>query len=94
MSATLSQNMLLAVPLAPLFGTSLDDPRVALVTQDVGEIIRSARGAYDAILLDVDNGPNALERPENERIYSAAGLAAAALALRPAGQLEIGRAHV
>lgn len=76
-------------PLAPLFGTSLDDPRVALVTQDVGEIIRSARGAYDAILLDVDNGPNALERPENERIYSAAGLAAAALALRPAGQLAI-----
>ena len=76
-------------PLAPLFGTSLSDPRVALVTQDVGEIIRRSRAAYDAILLDVDNGPDALERPDNERIYSPGGLAAAAAALRPAGRLAI-----
>ena len=76
-------------PLAPLFGTSLSDPRVALLTQDVGEIIRRSRAAFDAILLDVDNGPEALERPENDRIYNVAGLAAAAAALRPAGQLAI-----
>lgn len=76
-------------PMAPLFGTCLNDRRVTLVSGDVGQLIRQSRAAYDAILLDVDNGPDALERPENERIYQAAGLSAAAAALRPAGVLAV-----
>jgi spermidine synthase len=76
-------------PMAHLFAGSLSDRRVELVTADVGEIIRRSRAAYDAILLDVDNGPDALERPENERIYQAAGLSAAGAALRPAGLLAV-----
>ena len=50
---------------------------------------RAARARYDAILLDVDNGPDGLTRDSNDRLYSMAGLAAARTALRPAGILAI-----
>jgi spermidine synthase len=76
-------------PLAEVSGRGLDDPRVVIREGDVAEAIREARGAYDAILLDVDNGPDGLTRPSNDRLYDAAGLGAARTALRPGGVLAI-----
>ena len=52
-------------------------------------MIAEATGAYDAILLDVDNGPDGLMRDANDRLYSRAGLAAARAALKPGGILAI-----
>ncbi len=76
-------------PLAELHGTSLDDPRVTLYQGDVGQLIRSGRSAYDAILLDIDNGPAGLTRASNDGLYDAAGLGLAQVALRPGGVLAI-----
>lgn len=76
-------------PLAALHGASLDDPRVTLRQGDVGEAIRAGDAAFDAILLDVDNGPGGLSRKENDGLYGPAGLAAAKRALRPGGVLEV-----
>jgi len=76
-------------PMAEIFGGSLDDPRVAVVETDVAEPIRAARAAYDAVLLDVDNGPDGLTRDENDRLYDARGLAAVRAALRPGGVLAV-----
>ncbi len=76
-------------PLAEVSGHGLDDSRVAIREGDVAEAIRMARGAYDAILLDVDNGPDGLTRPSNDRLYDAAGLGAARNALRPGGVLAV-----
>lgn len=80
-------------PLAPVFKGSLDDPRVEIVVRDVGQLIAEAKARYDAILLDVDNGPEGLSRPGNDRLYSAKGLAAAKAALRPGGRLAVWSAH-
>ena len=76
-------------PLAGLFGDCLDDPRVAVTIRDVGSAIREARGLYDAILLDVDNGPEGLTRAGNDALYDAAGLGAAFRSLRPGGVLAV-----
>ena len=76
-------------PMADVHGGSLDDPRVAIVESDVGELIAAASAAYDAILLDVDNGPDALSRDSNDRLYDLAGLRRARAALRPGGILAI-----
>ena len=73
--------------MAELTADCLDDPRVTLVIGDVADAIRS--GSYDAILLDVDNGPDGLTRDANDRLYSAQGLAAAKAALRPGGILAV-----
>ncbi len=70
-----------------LTGECLDDPRLRLVIGDVADAIRA--GSYDAILLDVDNGPDGLTRDANDRLYSAYGLAAAKAALRPGGILAV-----
>jgi spermidine synthase len=75
-------------PLAHIFEGSLDDPRVTILEADVGAFI-SGRGAYDAILLDVDNGPDGLTREENNRLYTLTGLRIAREALRPGGVLAI-----
>lgn len=72
-------------PLGALAGHPLDDPRVAVQETDVAQILRSEERAFDAILLDVDNGPRALTREGNNRLYTRAGVAAAYAALRPAG---------
>ena len=76
-------------PMAELFGNSLADPRVLIKETDVGDLIRSGRSAYDAILLDVDNGPEGMTREANDRLYDLDGLAAAYMALRPGGVLAI-----
>jgi len=76
-------------PLGGLHGDSLDDPRVTIRLGDVGAEIRAADGFYDAILLDVDNGPGGLSRKGNDSLYDQAGLAAARRALRPGGVLEV-----
>ena len=76
-------------PMVELAAGCLDDPRVRLVEGDVAALIASAPGSYDAILLDVDNGPDGLTTPGNDRLYSAAGLATAKAALKPGGILAI-----
>jgi spermidine synthase len=76
-------------PMAELHGSSLDDPRVTLHQGDVGALIRSSRAAYDAILLDIDNGPDGLTRASNDSLYSAVGLGLAQVALRPGGVLAV-----
>ena len=76
-------------PMAELFGTSLTDPRVSIVETDVSDAIRAKPSAYDAILLDVDNGPDGLTRKANDRIYGLQGLAEARSALAPGGVLAV-----
>jgi spermidine synthase len=76
-------------PMQDLAAGCLDDPRVSLQMTDVAAVIRSAAGDYDAILLDVDNGPDGLTRPANDGIYGERGLAAAHRALRPGGVLAV-----
>jgi spermidine synthase len=76
-------------PMRALAADCLDDPRVNLVLLDVADVIRSGSDLYDAILLDVDNGPDGLSRAGNDQIYSRAGLASAKAALKPGGILAI-----
>ncbi|MBY5394311.1 spermidine synthase [Rhizobium leguminosarum] len=76
-------------PMAEVFQGCLDDPRVGIHQGDVGEAIRAGKAAYDAILLDVDNGPDGLTRKSNDRLYDFAGLRAANDALRPGGVLAV-----
>jgi spermidine synthase len=80
-------------PLAHLFGGSLDDPRVTLETKDVHDVIEGAPGGFDAILLDVDNGPDGMIHPANDRLYCAWGLRAAYAALKPGGVLAVWSAY-
>lgn len=76
-------------PMAGVFGNSLADPRLELRTADVGAVIRETPAAWDAILLDVDNGPEALSRPANDALYGEGGLRAAYRALAPGGVLAV-----
>ncbi|MBN8830429.1 MAG: spermidine synthase [Sphingomonadales bacterium] len=76
-------------PMRALTAGCLADARVQLVGQDVTTLIGAATAAYDAILLDVDNGPEGLSCASNDFLYSSAGLAAARHALKPGGILAI-----
>ena len=76
-------------PMAGLTGGCLDDPRVTLIQADVALQIAKGPNAYDAILLDVDNGPDGLVRAGNDRLYTREGLAAAKAALTPGGVLAV-----
>ncbi len=76
-------------PMAPIFGDCLEDPRVDIKVVDVRRLINSAKASYDAILLDVDNGPDGLTVETNDALYSMTGLKAASAALRPGGVLAI-----
>ena len=76
-------------PMSEVFGDSLTDPRVTARETDVGHVIRSGSSAFDAILLDVDNGPDGLSRQANDALYDLAGLRAAFAALRPGGVLAV-----
>ncbi|RWX75977.1 hypothetical protein EPK99_20125 [Neorhizobium lilium] len=76
-------------PMAGVFQGCLDDPRVEIHEGDVAGLIRSVNNRFDAILLDVDNGPDGLTRPSNDRLYDAVGLRASRDALRPGGVLAV-----
>jgi spermidine synthase len=75
--------------LGPLAGHPLDDRRVKVDQRDVGETLRSSHDRFDAILLDVDNGPDAFTSSTNAALYGDAGLTAARTALRPGGVLAV-----
>jgi spermidine synthase len=76
-------------PMAHLQQGSLDDPRVTVREGDVAPLIADAPTAWDAILLDVDNGPGGITAKSNDGLYGPAGLLAARRALRPAGVLAV-----
>ena len=76
-------------PLAHVFADCLDDPRVDVQEADVNRLIQAGPGQYDAILLDVDNGPEGLMRRSNDRLYDNWGLKRARWALRPGGILAV-----
>lgn len=75
-----------------LAGHPLKDPRVSVFVGDVGNAIKN-KGPWDAILLDVDNGPDGLTRSGNDRLYSKRGLLAAKQNLTPGGILGVWSAH-
>jgi len=70
-------------------GNPLGDPRVRVETADVGRLIRGASGEFDAVVLDVDNGPEGLTHPGNDGLYNLEGLSAAYNALRVDGALAV-----
>lgn len=76
-------------PMGDLAGRPIEDPRTEVFVGDVARVIKSSRDRFDAILLDVDNGPESLTDRGNYAIYTPAGLAAARRALRPGGALAI-----
>jgi len=76
-------------PLGEAAGRPLDDPRVAVVEGDVAGLLRDRHPAWDAVLLDVDNGPQGLTRKANDWLYSMNGLQAIHAALRPQGILAV-----
>jgi spermidine synthase len=76
-------------PMAEVFGGSLGDPRTRILTADVADVIQSHAAAFDAILLDVDNGPEGLIRKANDALYDLKGLKAIRRALRPGGVLAV-----
>ena len=76
-------------PMAELAAGCLDDRRVEVIEGDVGAVIAAADAKYDAILLDVDNGPDGLTREANDGLYSARGLAESKAALKPGGILAV-----
>lgn len=74
--------------LGDLAGHPLDDPRVTVIEDDVANVIARSEGGYHAIVLDVDNGPDELFKP-NAKLYKRNGLAAAKRALVPGGSLAV-----
>ena len=75
--------------LAGLAGHPLDDERVSVHEFDVAELIKTPEGGYNAILLDVDNGPQGLTVKENDWLYSPNGLDTTFAALKPKGVLAV-----
>jgi spermidine synthase len=75
--------------LAPLAEGPLDDPRVRIEIRDVAEVLRENPGGFDAVLLDVDNGPRAFVQDANARLYDNDGVALARDALAPGGVLAV-----
>ena len=76
-------------PLGECARYPLQDPRVTVSEGDVARMLMAGQQAYDAILLDVDNGPEGLTRKENDWLYSIEGLSEAYMALRPRGVLAV-----
>lgn len=76
-------------PLGPLAGDPLHDRRVRIETGDVAITLRSRPGEFDAVLLDVDNGPAAMSDSNNARLYDRRGIAAARAALKIDGVLAV-----
>jgi hypothetical protein len=75
--------------LGQLAGHPLKDKRVRVELGDVAATLRAARGRFDAVLLDVDNGPTPFTTPENSNLYSDAGIANARAALKEGGVLAV-----
>jgi spermidine synthase len=75
--------------LGHLAGDPLKDARVAVHEGDVGHLLRQGKARYDAVLLDVDNGPSGLTRDSNSQLYGTSGLGAAHAALRAGGVLAV-----
>jgi spermidine synthase len=76
-------------PMAGIFGDSLGDPRATIQSADVIEVIQAHASAFDAILLDVDNGPEGLIRKANDALYDHRGLTAIRRALQPGGVVAV-----
>ncbi len=76
-------------PMAAVTAGCLDDPRVTITMGDVGAYMAQSTAQFDAILLDVDNGPDGLTRAANDGLYSPRGLAEARNALRTGGILAV-----
>jgi spermidine synthase len=76
-------------PLGTLAGHPLDDRRVHVEVGDVADVLRDSLGRFDAILLDVDNGPVAFTVASNEALYKDRGIALCHAALRPGGTLAV-----
>lgn len=76
-------------PLALLAGSPIENQRVTVREVDVAQILKAERKAFDAILLDVDNGPEGLTRNKNNWLYSREGLATAYASLKPASVLGV-----
>lgn len=76
-------------PLGAHAGNPLLDPRTTVREGDVAKLLRAERQAYDAILLDVDNGPEGFTRKKNDWLYTIDGLTEAYRALRPSGMLAV-----
>ena len=76
-------------PLGPLAGHPLKDKRVTVVVEDVGTTLRAQKGRFDAVLLDVDNGPSAMTATTNAGLYDNRGLAAAYASLKADGVLAV-----
>ena len=76
-------------PLGPLAGHPLKDRRVQVDVGDVGVTLRANRRRFDAVLMDVDNGPAAFTASHNTRLYDDAGLAAVRAALTAGGVLAV-----
>lgn len=79
-------------PMAEVYGDSLADPRLTIREGDVGAALNGEK-LYDAILLDVDNGPEGLTRDANDSLYTVAGLKRAKRALREGGVLAVWSSH-
>ncbi len=75
--------------LGPLAGKPLSDRRTHVEVGDIANLLRASRSAFDAILLDVDNGPSAFTQKANSGLYDNAGLAMLRAALRPNGVLAV-----
>jgi spermidine synthase len=80
-------------PLGPLANHPLRDKRVQVVTEDVFATLNSRRDQFDAVLLDVDNGPSAFTASDNAALYDHRGIAAAHAALKTDGVLAVWSAH-
>ena len=76
-------------PLGPLASHPLDDPRVEVAVGDVAGVIKGHRAGFDAILLDVDNGPDAFTSSLNAGLYANDGVVQAHAALTPHGVLAV-----
>jgi spermidine synthase len=76
-------------PLGPLANHPLNDPRVVVVVGDVGATLRGSLEQFDAVLLDVDNGPTAFTASHNSSLYDDRGVAAARAALKVGGTLAV-----
>jgi spermidine synthase len=70
-----------------LAGAAMHDPRVTVLHEDVGKVLRASPGAFDAILMDVDNGAESFTTGSNRKLYGDAGIQFAIAALRPGGTL-------